>query len=558
MSFWSELRRRHMVKIALGYLATGAAVLQGADFLLPTMDVPAWTYDVIVAVVVLGFPIAVAVGWALTMSPEGEVHRVRSGSAAEPPRPAPNPRSVAVLPFADLSPDGDHEYFSDGITEEILMSLSRVRGLHVISRTSVMQFKQAHQRITEIAEALGVVHVVEGSVRRAGERIRITAQLIDARTDAHVWAESYDRDVVDVFEIQSDVATRIVQSLQGALTPRERAALETHPTESVEAYSSYLRGRHLLADRIGPTLTRARQAFEDAIELDADFALAWAGRAETAALLAHYKFGPVAEMLAEARRSARRALALRPDLAQAHSALGLAAFVEWDFEESDRHHRQALEHNPGHATTHHWYGVNCFLAGRFDEARLHLERALELDPVAPLILIALGEVHRLTGRFDEAERVLRRVLEIDPGNGVVHINMGTVYRARGEYGRGIEELDTWSRLHPEFLSPEWVARLKRALEKEGERGMWEEYARSARQLGEFAVEEAEALVRLGRIDPALDVIERWIEARHFLALEVRLGPEWAAPLEDHPRFRALMARIGPADPTLEKRAGGAA
>lgn len=536
-----------MVKIALGYVAAGAAVLQAAVLLLPTMEVPDSTYNVTVAVVALGFPIALTVGWALTMSPEGEVQRVRSRAAVDPPPAAavPNPRSVAVLPFADLSPDGDHEYFSDGITEEILMSLSRVRGLHVISRTSVMQFKQAHQRITEIAEVLGVAHVVEGSVRRAGERIRITAQLIDARTDAHVWAESYDRDVVDVFEIQSDVATRIVQSLQGALTPRERAALETHPTESVEAYSSYLRGRHLLADRIETTLARARQAFEDAIAMDADFALAWAGRAEAAALLAHYKFGPVEERVAEARRSARRALVLRPDLAQAHSALGLAAFVEWDFEESDRHHRQALEHNPGHATAHHWYGVNCFLAGRFDEARLHLERALDLDPVSPMILIALGEVHRLSGRLDEAERVLRRVLEIDPGNGVVHINMGSVYRARGEYGRAIEELDTWSRLHPEFLSGEWVARLKRALENEGERGMWEEYARSARQLGDFAVEEAEALVRLGRIEPALDVIETWVEARHFLALEVRLGPEWAAPLRDHPRFRALMARIGP-------------
>lgn len=536
-----------MVKIALGYVAAGAAVLQAAVLLLPTMDVPDWTYNVIVAVVVLGFPIAVTVGWALTMSPEGEVERVRSRAAVDPlPAAAvPNPRSVAVLPFADLSPDGDHEYFSDGITEEILMSLSRVRGLHVISRTSVMQFKQAHHRIPEIAEVLGVAHVVEGSIRRAGERIRITAQLIDARTDAHLWAESYDRDVEDVFEIQSDVATRIVQSLQGALTPRERAALEAHPTESVEAYTSYLRGRHLLADRLEAALTRAREAFEDAIALDADFALAWGGRAEAAGLLAHYKHGPVDELVAEARRSARRALALRPDLAQAHCALGLAAFVEWDFEESDRHHREALEHNPGHATAHHWYGVNCWFAGRFDEAERHLERALELDPVAPLILIALGEVHRVCGRLDEAERVYRRVLEIDPGNGVVHVNLASAYRARGDHARAIEEWDTLSRLHPDLVSPKWVARLRRALEKEGERRMWEVYAESAREMGEFVLEEAEALTRLGRLDEALDVIETWIERRHYYALEVRMGPEWVAPLREHPRYRALMARIGP-------------
>ncbi len=545
LSFWSELRRRHLVKILIGYVAVGLAVVEGASLLLPTMAVPDGTYNVIVAIVLLGLPIALALGWALTISPDGEVERIRSREtvAPEPPEmpeppveiPAvPDDRSVAVLPFTNLSPDPDNEFFSDGITEEILMTLSRVRGLLVISRTSVMRYKGSDRGIPDIASELGVAHVLEGSVRRFGDRLRITAQLIHAATDGHLWAESYDRDADDVFAIQSDVAERIVRSLRVTLTPGERAELEAAPTEDVEAYTAYLRGRHFLAHRTGSSLQRAIEEFDAAIARDPDFALAWVGRAEAVALCAE----PADSGVREVRRAARRALEIQPGLAQAHAALGLAASTVWEWAEARHHYGKAIELNPGYAAAHHWAAVDALYHGAHDEAVAGLERARELDPMSSIVLAALGFAYRAAGRSADAERLLRRGIELDPNASTLYLSLANVLECEGRLAEALDTVTTAERLGEDTFGEGELEALREGLERGGERGYW----KAILAFSEHDSDRTLALFELGRPEEALDVIERIIEARARGALYFLCLPEFRE-LRDTPRGRALIERV---------------
>lgn len=569
MGFVSELRRRHVVKVAIVYLTAGFAVLQGADLLLPSLDVPEWTFRLILALVLLGFPLALVLAWALEMTPAG-IERTRpapSGDAGseetEPPSPeapatavdpepavprpgadVPPDRSVAVLPFADLSPASDHEYFSDGITEEILSTLSKVRGLDVISRTSVMRFKGSDRGVREIARELDVAHVVEGSVRAAGQRLRITAQLIDARTDRHLWSETYDRDLDDVFAIQSDVAGRIVDALKVAITPAERARLEARPTDDVEAYQWFLKGRQLLERRTGDSLQRAIDAFDRAIERDPDFALAWAHRGDAHALLPSYARAPVEESVAEARRSARKALEIDPDLGEAHATLGTAAQAAWEWEEADRRLRRAMELAPGYAPALQWHALTLLDRGRFDAAIEEMERARELDPLSPARHMGLGAAYRVAGRYEEAERTYRRGLEIEPGNAGLHINLASLYETTGRYEEAIAVIEEAERRWPGALPTGLTDRLRTGWTEGGEAGYWESLLEaSAGDSAEDLADRGFALAQLGRLDEAIETAGRMIEERKLFAPALLRDPKFA-PARSHPGFPALMKRLG--------------
>ncbi len=555
MGFFAELRRRHVIKIAIVYVTVGFAVLQGADLLLPTLSVPDWSFRLMVAGVLLGFPIALVLAWALEVTPDG-IERVGSSAAIREAEPEPaaaglsstaaavatvrevSERSVAVLPFANLSDAADNEYFTDGITEEILTVLSKVRSLEVISRTSVMRYKGTAQGIVEIAEELRVAHVVEGSVRWHGERVRITAQLIDARTDRHLWAETYDRDLDDVFAIQSDVAERIVGSLKGALTPAERERIESRPTDSVEAYQWFLKGRQLLAQRTSDSLRRAVEAFDRAIAADPAFALAWALRAQ--ALLIRYDLRW--ERVAEARESARRALELQGDLAEAHAALGLAAHSARQWDEADREFRRALELEPGLTSALHWYAMQQATLGRFDDAIATLRRALELDPLSLPLHLMMGSILYRAGRVEEAERVYRRGLEIEPRSPLLHVNLSVLYESQDRYPEAIEETEISDRLQDR--SQDLIAEIRRGWEERGERGYWEatlEAYRSRPDLPERILCMALALARLGRLDEAVDALEPTIEDPFYASVHV--DPQLAM-LRTHPRFASLVERMG--------------
>ncbi len=476
------------------------------------------------------------------------IHAVgmREGEPARRPRPvAPTRLSVAVLPFANLSPNPENEYFSDGVTEEILSLLARIEGLRVISRTSVMRYKRTDKPIRQIGAELGVGSILEGSVRRAGERVRITAQLIDAATDEHLWAERYDRDLEDIFAIQTDVAERIVEALSVRLKPKERKRLADRPTESLAAYQSYLKGRHFLNRRTAASLRRSIEWFRAAVEADASFAHAWAGLADAWGLLPHYSTTPVSEAGHQARTAADRALALDPGLGEAHAALGNVAWTAWRWEEAEAEYRRALKAAPGYATAWLWYGNYLSLRGRDVEASEAFHRALELDPVSLPVHMGYAAALQRHRRFEESIEVYRRALELDPGYVPVHGNLTNPYLCLGRFEEALREMGTASRLGHDAYPSGFVTEIRAGWAAGGERGFWEAVLEGLRSRPEVRGRDyfmVQAAARLGRIDEAFLKIGALLVDRKSSALQLPFDP-LLDPLRSDPRWGKVLEAL---------------
>ena len=457
-------------------------------------------------------------------------------------------RSVAVLPFTNMSPQADNEYFSDGVTEEILTLLTRIEGLKVISRTSVMRYKKTDKPMRQIGEELGVTTILEGSVRHAGQRVRITAQLIDAATDEHLWADRYDRDLEDIFEIQSDVAERIVEALRVRLTSRERSRLAERPTESVEAYEAYLKGRHFLSRRTPAAITQAIERFREAVTADSGFAQAWVGLADGLILREIYANAPVSEVIGEARSAAEKALALDSRLGEAHVSLGMIAQSDWKWEEADGRFRRGIELSPGYATGYHWYGVFLMSTGRLEEAISMMERALELDPLSLPVLTGLGLAHVYTVRVDEAIGIYHKILELDPGYAGAHINIAQAYLSQERFEEALASLETVSRLDPDRQPPDIVEKLRAGHATAGGPGFWRAVLEAVGPridgLGLDAHGDmAQAHAQLGRPDEAFDHLKQAIEGHLPQAWQVVMDP-LLEPLRSDSRFEEIKRRLG--------------
>ena len=471
----------------------------------------------------------------------------RASKAAGVASPSAQP-SVAVLPFANMSSDAENEYFSDGMTEEILMLLTRIEGLKVISRTSVMQYKGTVKPIRQIGEELGVTAILEGSVRHAGRRVRITAQLIDAATDEHLWADRYDRDLEDIFAIQSDVAERIAESLRLQLTSRERARLVQRPTESVEAYELYLKGQHFLNRRTGESLKQAIELFEGAVKADPRFAEASAGLAAALCALPGYAEIPQSDVTDKARFAAEMALSIDPSLADAHVSLGKIAQWEWKWDEAERQYHRGLELSPGSATGYLFYGSFLSIRGRLDEGISTLERALELDPLSLLVHTWLGIALMAVGRADDALEIYRKALELDPGFAQIYNSLSILYLSQGRFQEALTALDARDRLDPLYFPPEITNEARAAYAAEGGRGFWEAtlHGLAARmgQLGSWVhIDMAEACAQLGRTDEAFAHLEQLFESHDPMA---RMIPTSVLlePLRTDPRFDGLLRQLG--------------
>jgi TolB-like protein/class 3 adenylate cyclase/Tfp pilus assembly protein PilF len=458
---------------------------------------------------------------------------------------APRKPSVAVLPFANMSPNAENEYFSDGVTEEILNLLAGVEGLKVISRTSIMRYKGTDKPMRQIGEELGVASILEGSVRQAGKRVRITAQLIDAASDAHLWAERYDRDLEDIFAIQTDVAERIVEALRVRLKPKERARLAGRPTDNLEAYQSYLKGRHFLNRRTATNLREAMEWFRKAIGADPSFAHAWAGLADAWALLPYYSVRAVPEAGAEARAAAEHALALDPGLGEVHAALGNVAWKEWRFDEAEADYRRALELAPGYAPAYLWYGNFMALRGREDEAFAAFRRALELDPVSLPVHMGFGAALQHHRRFDEAIAVYRKAIELDPGYVAVHNNLINPYLCLKRFEDALDEMETASRLGHDAHPPDFVAEVHEGYESGGERGFWEAALEGLRSRPHSRGRDyfmLQACTQLGRTDEAFALIDKLMSEQKAPAHQVPHDP-LLDPLHSDPRWEKVLERL---------------
>jgi TolB-like protein/Flp pilus assembly protein TadD len=480
--FFAELKRRNVYKVAVAYIVAGWALSQGIAQVFPVFDVPNWIIRSIVLLIIIGLPIALVLAWSFEITPEG-IKRTETADAMpatarrkkhvwiyvvvigailsiglfflgrysatdEAPRQSEATtgipqKSIAVLPFENLSRDPDNAYFTEGVEDEILTRLAKVADLKVISRTSTQHFKSAPENLPTIAKQLGVVNILEGSVQKAADQVRVNVQLISAMTGAHLWADTYDRKLTDIFVVESDIAKSIAETLQAKLTGSAEQVLASKPTENAQAHELYLRGRYFWNRRTGENLKKAADYFQQAIRKDPKYALAYSGLADCHVLLPVYPdlgSNPRDE-LPQALSAARKAVQLDDTLAEAHSSLARALASDLQLSAAVSEFNRAIELNPNYATAHQWFGECLQSQGGVKEGLAELKRAQELDPLSLIINSLLGFAFDTAGKSDEAIAQLRKTIEIDPNFSTAHSYFGNVLEHKGQLKEAIVEFE---------------------------------------------------------------------------------------------------------------------
>jgi serine/threonine-protein kinase len=467
---------------------------------------------------------------------------LEQGATAKREKPQP---SIAVLPFVNLSADSENEFFADGITEDVIAHLAKIRSLKVISRTSVMVFKKSGLSLREISEKLGAASLLEGSVRRAGNRVRIVAQLVDAASDKHIWSETYDRDLTDIFAIQTDVALNIAIALRAELSIDERARVGRPPTYDLEAYDHYLRGRNWFYRFTEEGFRRSLVDFDAAVARDPGFALAWASIAETHAESCIQGFaGNSPEVTIRlARAAAVRALELDEELAEAHGISGLIRFAfDFDWPGAEREFLKVIELCPNSAEVHDHYSWLCASLGRYDDALREVRRARELDPL--MIQSDVATTLLRAGRIEEALEEARRSLRDEPGAPRCHSILGWALIFHGDKAAGIASLE-----HAMALSPGATLFMSQLGQAYALTGNFERARAILEQLRDRATREfvspyhlAYVHAGLGEADAAIDCLERAFEQRSGAIYGIK-GSFLFKNLHSHPRFQSLLRKM---------------
>ena len=456
MGIFSELKRRNVPRMAALYAVTAWLIMQVAEVVIGLALLPEWLGRFVLGVLAVGFPLALALAWFYEVTPEGlkreeDVDRSRSiahvtgrrmdfvviavlaaavaffafdkwwlGQDLEP--------SIAVLPFVNMSGDPAQEHLSDGISEELLHRLAQISELHVAARTSSFYFKGKDVAIPQIASELGVRAVLEGSIRKAGDKIRVTVQLINASNGYHIWSQTFDRQLDDIFAIQDEISAKVVSALRVSLLGGEQRRIKRRPTDNIDAYDAYLLGRQMMARRTSSSLRDSEAHFSEAIRLDPDFALAYVGLADSYALLGSYGGLDRQTVLARAGPALEQALALDDQLGEAYSGMGALRLLQGDFSGSEEAYKRAIELSPNYAPAYLGYGMLMKRGfGRVPEALELHQTALGLDPMSTPINMAVVEDYHELGRFEEVRERCQRVIEIDPDYPRAYTIMADLY-----------------------------------------------------------------------------------------------------------------------------------
>jgi TolB-like protein/Tfp pilus assembly protein PilF len=585
-SIWEELKRRNVVRVAAAYSIVGWLLVQVADTFLPALQLPEWTVTLVAVLVILGFPIALILSWAYELTPDG-VERTESirpsesvaavtgrrldyvitgvlaiavvvlavgwfESVEEPASSllsSPDRRSIAVLPLDNLSPDPENAYFADGIHDDLLTQLARISSLKVVSRTSVLEYGDSPKNMREIGRELGVATLLEGGVRRMGNSVRINVQLIDAETDEHLWAETYDRvlSAENIFAIQREMAISIARELQATLSDDEISRLKMLPTQNTQAYDLYVRGRFFWNQRTEEGIERALSYYYQAIDNDPNYALAHAGIASSYILMGHelYSWRHPRDSYPKAQAAARRALELDDTLAEAHSVLGEGLLrYDWDFISADSEHQRAIALNPNYATGHQWYSHYLLPMGREKESLAHSLRALELDPLNLIINLHLGWHYFYVGENELAIEQLQQTLELNPNFIVANLFLGQVYEQEMRLEEAIAQFERAVDLSGK--NPVHLAALAHAYGISGRQEdaelLLQELLSSEQYVPSYEI--AVIYAGLDRQDEALTWLEKAYEEKDSTWLvDVALDPRFLK-LRSAPRFENLTRRLG--------------
>ncbi len=461
-------------------------------------------------------------------------------------RPSAIIRSLAVLPFESLSSDASQDYFTDGMTDELISDLGQISALRVISRTSVMAYKHARKPLPQIARELNVDAVVEGTVLRSGDQVRITAQLIEASADKHLWSQSYEGELRDTLAVQNKVARAIADQIRISLNPQEQAALKSVKVVNPEAYVSYLKGRYFWNKRTADSLKVALAYFNQAIEEDPKYAQAYSGLADTYALLGDWQYAVMTpkEALPKAKAAAIKALELDSALGEAHNSLAFCLDgFDWDLDSAGKEFLRATELNPGYATAHHWYAWHLALLHRYDEALAEMRKAESLDPLSLIINADLAELLALAHSYDESIQQSRKTIEMDPNFGLAHNHLGQAYLQKHMNDEAVAELQKAVQLSGG--SPTCIANLARAYVASGRRSEAENLLSDLKKRSNpshsLASEIAVIYVALGDTGQAITWLKKGYEERFNPGVLLRPGFD---PLRSDAHFQDIVRRIG--------------
>jgi len=484
---------------------------------------------------------AVALTLALALD-WGHLRQRRSSRATS----APRIESLAVLPLHNLSHDPEQEYFSDGMTDELITDLAKFGGLRVTSHTSVERYKDTKRPLPEIARELGVDAVVEGTVTRSGDRVRITAQLIDGRSDRHLWAESYERDLRDVLALQNEVSGDIAKEIQIKVTHPEKSLLASARPVSPEAHEAYLKGRYFWNKRSEEGVRKGIDYFEQATRIDPSYAEAYAGLAESYIVLNGHRFLPPTQAFPKVHAAALKALELDESLAEAHTSLGAYQWeYEWDKSGAEKEFRRAIELNPSYATAHAWYAEELAALGQGDQALAEIKRAREVDPLSLPVSVVAGWILYVERDNDQAIDQFQRTLEMDSNFAIAHLYLGRAYVQKGNLEQAIVEAQTATRLSGSH--PFYMAWLGYAYARAGNRN---EALRILRQLKVISGKKyvashdvAAIYVGLGEKSKAIVWLNKGYDEHSYTVLQLGVEPEFDS-LRSDPRFQDLVQRVG--------------
>jgi adenylate cyclase len=573
-NFFSELKRRNVYKVAVAYAVVGWLGIQVASIVLPTFHAPEWTLQTIIALAVIGFPIALVIAWAFELTPEGikrtedaDVssarakrrhgwiyiavvaaalsiglfflgrYTVRNNNNLYPS--APPEKSIAVLPFLNMSSDKEQDYFSDGLSEELLNQLAQIPQLRVIARTSSFSFKGKEVDVATIAKALNVANVLEGSVRKSANTLRITAQLVRASDSSHLWSQTYDRELADVFKVQDEIARDVVSALKVKLLPAQQL-MTLQRTSNSEAYEQVLIGKEARKHGGAESFQRAKAAFQRALDLDPNYANAYAGLAQAQAFAADFS-GTPAERAAELKKAfanADKAIALAPDLAAGYWVRGILRHrLSWDWKGAQADFKQAATLDPNDVETFN-YSQALFFSGHQSEAFAMDRKATTLDPLSPEAWNILGWHHAFAGQYAEARTALQRALELSPDAQWSAFLLGYVELKEGKTNKAAE----YFRRAPEAFTKTGLAMVEYTLGHERESQQLLAELKEKYAVG-FAYQIAQACAWRGDKNGAFEWLEHAYDQHDAGMYRLRYDPLLAS-LHDDPRFAALLKKMG--------------
>jgi TolB-like protein/Flp pilus assembly protein TadD len=591
-NFFSELKRRNVYKVAVAYAVVSWLLIQAASIFFPAFDAPPWVMKIFIIIIIFGFPVALIFSWAFEITPEGikleseiepnksikrrtgrkivavtiafaivaaglfvyQLVRSKSDTSGSPIGATIANKSIAVLPFDNLSRDPDNVYFCEGVQDEILTRLAKVADLKVIARTSTQRFKTAPENLPDIARQLGVANILEGSVQKVGDQVRVNVQLINALTNAHLWAEIYDRKLTDIFTVESDIAKSIADTLRAKLSSSAEHVLASRPTENPEAHELYLRGRYFWNRRTAENLKKAADYFQQAIGKDPTYALAYSGLADCHVLLPAYgdPDSKPRDELPKALEAARKAVELDDTAAEGHTSLARALASNLQLSAATSEFKRAIELNPNYATAHQWFGECLQSQGHLEDALAELKRAQELDPLSLVINSVLGFAFDTVDKSDEAIAQLRKTIEIDPNFGNAYGLLGNVLEHRGRLKEAIAEYETNVSLGEDPIA---LAQLAGAYflagRKQEAQQLWDKLKSLSDRQYVPAYSMAVVQLAFGDKDEAIRLLEKSYEDHApfdsadlgWMLVDHRLDP-----LRTDPRFKKLITRIFSGEP----------